>query len=343
MATLLGALLIATGCTKPPAPPPAAAPPPGAAKPAPVVTPLAVAYPDHWVLYENHAFSFRAPPDLEDMKAHGIDSFAGRFEGERFSIFFDYGMFTDDTFCMHQPDENRTVEEYVISGLPALVGHCRVGEGSSSFKTLINGVNPAEEHGFGRECLGFRVAYFDHTDAGEAKRIALSIRLANKNNALDTTLPVSVADLRQRAVTGELGVPLGTVVPIRAEVVAGRHLRMKLYASSYLLRVTHVDGKLLPAAPILPFRVDGSAPVAADWEGLNVLMTQQSGGIGKRSTGFNVNHEKDYVGASFGLRAYELGSFDGLPETWPDDRFVPASTGFGFVNSLVIVGDEPTG
>ena len=57
--------------------------------------------------------------------------------------------------------------------------------------------------------------------------------------------PVTVAELNERPVIGQLGIPLGTCGEIQAKIIAGRELRLKQYDGAYLLSVTHVGGKEL--------------------------------------------------------------------------------------------------
>lgn len=57
----------------------------------------AVAQPvDDWVVVKaGAAFSFEAPPDLKAVPVQGIDSFVGEYRAERFSLQFDYGLYSN--------------------------------------------------------------------------------------------------------------------------------------------------------------------------------------------------------------------------------------------------------
>jgi len=61
-----------------------------------------------WVLMDEKAFSFYAPPDMKSLPVQGVDSFVGEYHGDSITLHFDYGRFSN-------PLENRDgtgVSEY---------------------------------------------------------------------------------------------------------------------------------------------------------------------------------------------------------------------------------------
>src|ERR1051325_8295554 len=66
--------------------------------------------------------------------------------------------------------------------------------------------------------------------------------------------PITIADLKERPVIGALGIPLGAVADVDAVMVRNER-RRKGFESSYLLKITHVNGKELSAPPLIEFSV----------------------------------------------------------------------------------------
>ena len=61
--------------------------------------------------------------------------------------------------------------------------------------------------------------------------------------------------LTKQPVVGVLGLPLGTVAEIQANIVAGRETGLKQYQATYLLRVAEVDGGALTPPALMEFRI----------------------------------------------------------------------------------------
>ncbi len=151
---------------------------------------------------------------------------------------------------------------------------------------------------------------------------------------------LTIADLNERQVIGQLGVPLGTVVEIKATVVAGDELRRKQYQSAYLLRVTEVDGRALESPPVMTFSVWGSARgklARNDFE-LHKMKT------GKKVGSLNQEQvetlQQGYVGKQMRLVVYEIGRFAGIPKQLPNDVMPWADVGFGFSASLEVLAER---
>lgn len=152
--------------------------------------------------------------------------------------------------------------------------------------------------------------------------------------------PLHVADLNERAVIGRLGVPLGTAVEIRAEIISGHSLRLKAYASRYLLKVTHVSGKALQDPPTLEFEVPGfiDANVASDHFELAELKRGER--VGRLSGAEIKELEKGYVGEVVRLGVYEGGMFDGIPKNRLPGVPIWADRIYHFTTYLVVVAQR---
>jgi hypothetical protein len=69
-----------------------------------------------------------------------------------------------------------------------------------------------------------------------------------------TGLPVTLADVRARGMTGDLGVAMGKVVPVRGTIVDGRTLRFKDAEGRTYADVDQVDGRALTPAVRIEIR-----------------------------------------------------------------------------------------
>ena len=154
-------------------------------------------------------------------------------------------------------------------------------------------------------------------------------------------LPITLDELNTRQVVGALGKPLGTAVEIEAKVIAGSELRLKQYASAYLLKVSHVDRKRLERPVMLRFSTGFSdVELANDHFSLYELKNHKKTGSLNSS---QINElEKGYVGKSVRLAVYEVGYFRGRPTKLPDDAPLWADVGFHFDTSLEILANRET-
>jgi hypothetical protein len=156
--------------------------------------------------------------------------------------------------------------------------------------------------------------------------------------------PITLEDLNRRTVIGKLGLPLGTVVEIDAEITAGSDLRLKGYHSHYLLKVTHVDGKKMDSPPLLDFSVPGFASVKLANHTFSLYEMKHGTKAGSLNSSQVAELEKDYVGRAVRLLVYEVGSFDGMPKNLPKDMRDRADFGFHFSTSLIALAqrEKPT-
>lgn len=151
--------------------------------------------------------------------------------------------------------------------------------------------------------------------------------------------PITLDELNSRQVVGALGKPLGTALEIDAKVIAGSELRMKQYATAYLLKVSHVDGKKLESPAVLRFST-GFSNVKLANNHFSLYEMKHHKEAGSLDSSQIAELEKGYVGKSVRLAVYEVGGFRGRPTNLPDDAPLWADVGFHFDTSLVIVADR---
>ena len=151
---------------------------------------------------------------------------------------------------------------------------------------------------------------------------------------------IDVTELQRRPVIGRLGLPLGTVAEYEANVIAGDDLRLKQYASAYLLRVTRVNGRPLATPVVIDFSVPGYADVDLANDVLSLLELRSGKVAGRLDSARIEDLEHGYVGKSVPVAAYETGRYSGIPSHLPDDVPVWADVGFGFSTSLVVLAER---
>lgn len=149
--------------------------------------------------------------------------------------------------------------------------------------------------------------------------------------------PITLEELNRRNVVGRLGLPLGTPVEIQAEVVAGRSLRMKAYASMYLLKVLKVNGKSMNDTPLMPFYTLGFVNVDLANEAFALYTMKHGTKVTRLNSSEIAELEKGYVGKKVRLVVYEVGCFKGIPKNLPEDAPIWQDTGFHFHTSLTVL------
>lgn len=173
---------------------------------------------------------------------------------------------------------------------------------------------------------------------------ALTVVLAgcasDHNPAIPSTQGSSPAD-GKLPVIGGLGVPVGTVVEIRATIVAGSETRMKQYQSSYLLRVSEVDGRPLQQPQLMEFSVPGFVNVKLANDDFDLYELKTGEKAGRLDSAQIEEMQKGYVGKAVRLAVYETGGYSGIPDNLPDDVPSWQDHGFGFSTSLVILAERP--
>ncbi len=152
--------------------------------------------------------------------------------------------------------------------------------------------------------------------------------------------PIHVDELNERPVIGKLGVPLGTVTEIKAQIVAGDELRMKAYQGIYLLKVTHVAGVKLNKPPLLRFSVSPFVDVSVASDHFDLYEMKNGKKAGSLESEQIKELEKGYVGKTVRLVVCEYGSFHGQPDKLPKDYPTLPDVGFHFSTSLDVVGEK---
>lgn len=153
-------------------------------------------------------------------------------------------------------------------------------------------------------------------------------------------VPVTTAELNQRTLQGQLGLPLGTATEIDAEIISGRSLRQKKYQSAYLLNVTHVAGKKLDKNITLEFYVPAFASVKIANHTFALYELKNGKRTGRLSSTQIDELEKGYVGKSVRLVVYESGGFTGIPNNLPEDVPVWQDTSFHFSTSINVLAER---
>jgi len=162
----------------------------------------------------------------------------------------------------------------------------------------------------------------------------------DRKDAASATRP-SASSLAEHPIVGTLGVPLGTVVEIRAVIVAGSETRMKEYQSSYLLRVSKVDGQPLSLPPLMKFSVPGFVSVKLVNDDFDLYELKNGKKTGSLDSSQIEKLQKGYIGKQVRLAVYETGGYSGIPANLPSDVPIWQDHGFGFYTSLVILAERP--
>ena len=156
----------------------------------------------------------------------------------------------------------------------------------------------------------------------------------------DDNSPIHVDELNRRPVIGRLGVPLGKPVVIQAKIIDGSGIDRKSYDETYLLEVSHVDGVQLDNPVLMEFYTPGYVRVKLPHNAFGLYEQVYGKAASKLDSAQTADLEKEYVGRTVLVVAYETGSFHGLPSDLPNDVPIPQSTSFHFSTSLVVVADR---
>jgi hypothetical protein len=156
--------------------------------------------------------------------------------------------------------------------------------------------------------------------------------------------PPSIESLNEHPLIGELGVPVGTVVEIRATVIDGHDLGTKAADGKYLLKVTEVGGRPLTPSPYMYFRVPGFVHVNVASDRFALYKLKNRGNASQLDETQMAELEKRYAGKQVRLVVYEVGEYSGLPRNIRD---IPREVGlwsghnFSFSTSLVVLAERP--
>jgi hypothetical protein len=171
--------------------------------------------------------------------------------------------------------------------------------------------------------------------------IALTIQGCTTPGRPAAPQPVAAEPIVKPPATGSLGVPFGTVVEIRATVIAGRELQSKALVSRYLLRVTEMNGRPLPTPQTMEFRVPGFVRVALASGNFDLYELKNGKPTGSLTGEQIAELEKGYVGKQVRLAAYETGGYTGVPDNLPEDVPTWQDYGFHFRSYLIVLAERP--
>ncbi len=150
---------------------------------------------------------------------------------------------------------------------------------------------------------------------------------------------ITLEQLWESDVIGELGVPLGKAVVIEAVVVRGNP-RFKVEDGVYFLNVESVDGKKLPSPKKMRFHVHSAVSVELATGNFALYKLKTGRETGSLKSEQIADLEKGYVGQRKKLFAYETGGYLGMPlnltpeeRTWPDYDF-------RFINELMVLAER---
>jgi hypothetical protein len=152
--------------------------------------------------------------------------------------------------------------------------------------------------------------------------------------------PITLEELHSRGVLGQLGVPLGTAVEIKAEVVSGDSTRRKALQGVYLLRVTQVGGKELAAPPLMHYTVKFGRIEIPNCPRDSFFESPRDKEAERIESARIAELEKSYVGKVVQLLVYEGGLFVGIPEQLPEDAPQWQGSGFRFLPTLEVLDER---
>ena len=130
--------------------------------------------------------------------------------------------------------------------------------------------------------------------------------------------------------------PFGTALKMTIEIVRGELLDAVYYGSSYVLKIKSVEGKSVGGNVILDFEDKTGHFPRNGFDLHKYLYGKEVGSMG-RDTEERMN--KEYVGRTYEVIAYESGEFTGIPNGYSNYIEPVADFGFHFKNYIVIVYD----
>jgi hypothetical protein len=154
------------------------------------------------------------------------------------------------------------------------------------------------------------------------------------------TQAITLSDLRERPIVGDLGKPLGVCCELEATIYRGSDLNDKGNEGRYMLRVISVDGSVLAKPILLNFTVPGFVQSNLVTDDMALYEKVNGKPTGPVDSVQIAALEKDYVGKPVRVCAYEKGGFSGMPHTLPKDAPVWQDHNFNFETWLVVLIDR---
>lgn len=134
----------------------------------------------------------------------------------------------------------------------------------------------------------------------------------------------------------KLGIPFGTITSLKVEIISGDNIS-KADQGSYLMKVVSVGDEEVSDTIILHF-IDKTGDFSN--EGFKLFEKVYGKETGSINSEQRLTIEKDYVGKTFTIMAYESGEFVGAPDQYFDYQPVSQTTGFHFKSYLIVVANQ---
>jgi len=157
------------------------------------------------------------------------------------------------------------------------------------------------------------------------------------NKFHDEPKSISLLDLNDVPVKGELGVPLGKSVRVQAVVVDGEVLKDKYHSCDYLLKVTSVNGVPLDSQPIMDFSLDHAMDVELAENNFALFLLKNNDEVSSLTADQVRELQIGYVGKEVSLWVYETGGFSGMPSDTPENSYIWQDRGYGFYTHLEVL------
>lgn len=161
------------------------------------------------------------------------------------------------------------------------------------------------------------------------------------DDAAEKTINIDSRAIGERVkIIGLLGFPLGEVISFSGLIVAGNH-ELKAEQSSYLIKVSVVDGKRLAIPQVMKFKVSSSANAPLPVDAFELYERKYGKKAESLSSDMIAQIEKGYLGSFVSGIAYETGEFSGIPRNLPKDFPVWQDHSFHFSTCLVVMRISP--
>lgn len=151
---------------------------------------------------------------------------------------------------------------------------------------------------------------------------------------------ITLSDLKNKHVVGELGLPLGSIAVIRATICDGDLMNDKIHDGEYLLRITHVNDEIITASPILEFSLRHAGKINLATNSFDLFFMNNGYTVEELNASQIAKLKNEYVDKEVTLVCYETGEFTGMPEDIPDDVLPWQEAGFRFKSKLEILSER---
>ena len=151
------------------------------------------------------------------------------------------------------------------------------------------------------------------------------------------TRQLTVSNLQSQPVVGSLGVPLGTIVKIRATVVALTS-GSETHSARFLLQIDEIEGHPVSRPFNLSFFTEYETP-SIPTSTAQEFLRKNGRPPTPRDSDQLAEIERQYANKSYQFVVYESGLFGGRPTgELPAHAYMHAGPPFTFMNSLRVIG-----